>query len=68
MWNLKNNTNEFNKTEADSQIENEFVVTRGEREIGKEKTIIRDQEVQTTLYKINEKDILYRRGNRVNIL
>ena len=68
MWNLKNNTNEFNKTEADSQIENEFVVTRGEREIGKEKTVIRDQEVQTTLYKINDKDILYRRGNRVNIL
>ena len=68
MWNLKNNTNEFNKTEADSQIENEFVVTRGEREIGKEKTVIRDQEVQTTLYKINDKDILYRRGNRANIL
>ena len=32
MWNLKNNTNEFiYKTEADSQTENKFMVTKGEK-------------------------------------
>ena len=32
MWNLKNKTNEYNKTETDSDIENKLVVTSGESE------------------------------------
>ena len=35
MWNLnlkKKKTNEYNKTETDSDIENKLVVTSGERE------------------------------------
>ena len=30
MWNLKYGTNEYNKKEADSQIENKLVVINGE--------------------------------------
>ena len=35
MWNLKYDTNEFiYKTEADSQTESQFTVTKGERKGG----------------------------------
>ena len=38
MWNLKNNTNEsIYKTETDSDTENKFMVTKGEREGGRDK-------------------------------
>ena len=37
MWNLKNKTNEQNKTEIDSDIENKLVVTSGEKEGGRGK-------------------------------
>ena len=32
MWSLKNRTSEYNKKEADSQIENKLVVNRREKE------------------------------------
>ena len=37
MWNLKNKTNEYNKKETDSQIENKLVVASREREGGRGK-------------------------------
>ena len=48
-WNLNNETNEYNKTETDSQIENKLVVTSQEREGGRSK----EEEVKPTVYKIN---------------
>ena len=38
MWNLKYNTNEsIYKTETDSDKENKLLVTKGEREVGRDK-------------------------------
>ena len=38
MWNLKNYTNEcVYKIETDSDIENKLLVTKGEREVGRDK-------------------------------
>ena len=34
MSNLKNKTNEYNKTKTDSDIENKFAITSGERKKG----------------------------------
>ena len=49
MWNLENTTNcEYNKKEADSQIENKLVVIRREREGGEGQ--YRGGEVEGTNY------------------
>ena len=53
MWNQKiKQTSKYNKKETDS--ENKLVVTSGEREGGRGKIGEEDQEVQTTMYKINK--------------
>ena len=38
MWNLKNKTNIYNKTEKDTDIENKLLVTSEEREEERGKT------------------------------
>ena len=43
MWNLKNNTNEFiYKTETLIDIENKLLVTKRERQSGRDKLGVRD--------------------------
>ena len=43
MWNLKNNTNEFiYKTETLTDIENKLLVTKRERQSGRDKLGVRD--------------------------
>ena len=51
MWNLKNSTNEYNKIER--LTENKLMITGGEGREGRNKVEAGDQEVQTTLHKIN---------------
>ena len=45
-------------------MQNKLVVTRAEREKSKGKIKMWDQERQTTMYKINSKDILYYTGKQ----
>ena len=43
MWNLKNKKiKSIYKTETDSDIENKLMVTKGEREAGRDKLEVRD--------------------------
>ena len=44
------------------------MVTSGEREGGRGKIGVGDYEVQTIMYKISYKDILYNMGNTANSL
>ena len=60
MQNLKNDTDEIiYKTEIDSQTENKLMVTNGEISMVGEgdKLGVWDQHMNTTLYKINNKDL-----------
>ena len=41
MWNLKNKTDEYNKTET-HRYENKLVITSGEREGGRGKIVVGD--------------------------
>ena len=61
-------TSEYNKKEADTDIEKKLVITSGEREGGRGNIRAGEKEVQTIMYKINYKDILYNTGNIANIL
>ena len=51
--NLKNKTNEYNKTETDSDTENKLMVTNRKRYGKTDKIGEGDQEVQTTRYEIS---------------
>ena len=44
------------------------MVTSGEKEVGRGNIGVGDYEVQTTMYKISYKDILYDTGNITTIL
>ena len=60
MQNLKNDTDEIiYKTEIDSQTENKLMVINGEISmVGEEDKLgVWDQHMNTTLYKINNKDL-----------
>ena len=37
-----------------TDIENKLVVTKGEKEVGRDKLHIRDKQIQTTIYKIDK--------------
>ena len=37
-----------------TDIENKLVVTKGEKEVGRDKLCIRDKQIQTTIYKIDK--------------
>ena len=54
MWNLKNTTSEYNKKEADSQIQRTNQWLPVERE-GRGNTEVEEWEVQTTGYKIGSR-------------
>ena len=55
MQNLKYDTNELiYKTETDSQTQKTNLVTKGERGWGKDKLGVWDQQIQTTICKINK--------------
>ena len=49
-------------------MENKLVVTSWERDGGRGKLGIREEEVQTIMYKISYKDILQNMGDIANIL
>ena len=69
MWNLKNTqTSEYNKRNRPTDIENQAMVTSHERERGRGNIGLGDQEEQTIMDKISNKDISYNTGNRVSIL
>ena len=59
-YNSKNNKNRL------TDIKNKLVVTSGER--GRGNIRVWDEEVQTIMYKISYKDILYNTENIANIL
>lgn len=52
MWNLKNKTSEYSKTETDPYMESKLAVTSGEREEQKGKIDGGDLEKQTSMCKI----------------
>ena len=47
-------TSEYNKRNRLTDIENKLVFISGEREVGRGKIGVGDEEVQTTMYKINK--------------
>ena len=60
MWNLKNYTNQsIYKTEPNLDTENKLTVTRRERDEGRDKFGMWDEQIQTTIHKIDMKDLLY---------
>ena len=60
MWNLKNNTNQsIYKTEPILDIENKLTVTRRERDEGRDKFGMWDEQIQTITHKTDMKDLLY---------
>ena len=69
VWNLKNKTNNYNKTETDSQdTENKLVVTRvgwGEWRWKLVKGIKEDKLLGVR--QINSKNVMFSMGNVVNI-
>ena len=56
---LVNVPSEYNRKEADSQIQNKPVATSGEKEERRSNVGVGNQEVQTIRYKISYKTILY---------
>lgn len=60
-----NDTNELiYKTKRLTDIENKLMVTKGER-AGRDKLGVCDEHIHTTIYKINNKDLLYSTRNCV---
>ena len=56
----KNNTNQsIYKTEPNLDTENKLTVTRRERDEGRDKFGMWDEQIQTTIHKIDMKDLLY---------
>ena len=51
-----------------TDIENKLLVTKGEREGGRGKLGVWDYHVHTTIYKINNKDLLYSTGSYIQYL
>ena len=54
MWNLKTETNEYNKIETDLKIQRTNQLPVGGRKEGGGKIGVEDEKVQTTMYKINK--------------
>ena len=50
--------NLFTKQKQTTDIENEFMVTRGERECGRDKLQAWNQQMQTTIYKIDKQQCI----------
>ena len=46
--------------------ENKLIITKGE--MGREKLEIWDQQIHTTIYKVDKKGLLYSRGNCIQYL
>ena len=68
MWNLKYDTNELvYQTETDSQIQKTNLwLPKGKG--GRDKLGVWDYQIQTNIYKINNKDLLNRTGNSIQYL
>ena len=54
MWDLKNNTNEYNKTETVIRYREKLGATSGERKGDRGKLGVGSWEIKTALYKINK--------------
>ena len=55
MWNLKYAANQLiYKTEIDSEVENKLTVTKKEKGWERDKLGVSDQQIQTTVYKVDE--------------
>ena len=71
MWYLKKNTKELiYKTEIDSHTYTGNKHTYIEKKLmegGRDKLGILDKQIYTTIYKINNKDLLYSIGNYIQI-
>ena len=67
MWNLKYDTNELiYKTETDSQTQKtKLWLPKGKGGWGGDKLEVWDQQIQATIYKIDNKHLLYSTGNYI---
>ena len=69
MWNVRYDTNELiYKTETDSQLQKTKVYGYQRGKGGRYKLGVWDQNIQTTIYKINNKVLLYSTGNYIQYL